>query len=176
MQKNWYVLYTKADCEKKVALQLSKKKIDNFCPLVLTKAHFLRRTKIQSKPLFRSHVFVYISEKEMEIVKQVSGVINFLFWKGTPAVIFHEEVLTIKEFCNDYDEIEATKIAVDIKDSARIIDGPVYSTDGKILAVKNRTVKAYLPSLGYILVARLKDETIFGKEATIVQSNSFSHS
>jgi transcription antitermination factor NusG len=176
MQKNWYVLYTKADCEKKVALQLSKKKIDNFYPLVLTKTNFLRRIKIQSEPLLRSHVFVYISYKEMESVKQIYGVINFLFWRGTPAVITDEEVLIIKEFCNDYNDIKATKIAVDMNDLARIIDSPAYYTEGKILAVKNRSVKAYLPSLGYILVASLKEDTIFGKEATIIQSNSFSHS
>lgn len=63
-----------------------------------------------------------------------------------------------------------------MKNYARIIDSTAYSTDGNIFAVKNRTVKAYLPSLAYILVAILKEETIFGKEATIVQSNSFSHS
>ena len=33
MQKNWYIIYTKPKCEKKVASLLSKKKIENFLPV-----------------------------------------------------------------------------------------------------------------------------------------------
>ena len=31
MKKNWYAVYTKAQCEKKVAALLTKKKIENYC-------------------------------------------------------------------------------------------------------------------------------------------------
>ena len=33
MKKNWYAVYTKSRCEKKVSASLTKKKIENYCPL-----------------------------------------------------------------------------------------------------------------------------------------------
>lgn len=33
MEKHWYVVYTKSNCEKKVSNILSKYNIDNYCPL-----------------------------------------------------------------------------------------------------------------------------------------------
>jgi transcriptional antiterminator NusG len=174
LQKVWYVLYTRANCEKKVSFLLSKKKIENFCPMIETKILFLKRVKIHSEPLFKSYVFVRLSEEDISYAKQTAGVINFLYWQEKPAVIQNEEILTIQEFTNDYKEIELIKTTVNMHDVPRVIEGPSYSIDGKLLALKNRSIKIELPTLGYIMVANLKEENIFGKQITILQENSFS--
>src|SRR5665647_3490952 len=102
MQKNWYIVYTKAKSEKKVAVSLSKRKIETFCPLNCIKKQFLfRHSKILQEPLFKSYLFVNITEKETSMLKQADGVISLLYWMGKPAIIREDEIEAIKEFIND---------------------------------------------------------------------------
>ncbi len=175
MQKNWYVVYTKPDCEKKVSLFFTKKKIENFCPMNCIKIQSFRRNKILQEPLFKSYVFVKMEENDIYLLKQADGVISLLYWMGKPAVIREDEIDAIKEFTNDHRCIELERSQVNMNDIARVVDGPTYSIEGKVFAVKNKTVKVSLPSLGYIMVATMEDESIFARE-TMLQSNSFSRS
>jgi len=176
MQKNWYVVYTKPHYEKKVSLLFTKRRIENFCPLNSIKLKSLRRNKLLQEPLFKSYVFVNIHDSDIHLLKQTDGVISLLYWMGKPAIIKNDEIETIKEFTNDHQNIELERTLVNTSDMVRIIDGPSYSIEGKILALKNKNVKVNLPSLGYTMVAKIEDESIFGREATILQNNSFSHS
>ena len=93
MNKNWYAVYTKAQCEKKVAALLTKKKIENYCPVnrrILNTQN--NRKKIVHEPLFTFFVFVYITPAEMSFVRQTSDVINFVYWLGKPAIIKSAEI------------------------------------------------------------------------------------
>jgi transcription antitermination factor NusG len=175
MQKNWYVVYTKPHYEKKVSLLLTKKRIESFCPLNSIKLKSLRRNKLLQEPLFKFYVFVNIHDSEINLIKNIEGVISFLYWLGKPAIIRKDEIETIKEFINDHQNIELERTQVNNSDVVRIIDGPSYSVEGKILALKNKIVKVNLPSLGYTLRAKIEDESIFGRE-TIILQNNFSHS
>ncbi len=176
MQKNWYVVYTKPECEKKVSLFFTKKKIENFCPINCIKIQSFRRNKIVQEPLFKSYVFVKMEKNEIYLLKQADGVISLLYWMDKPAVIREDEIAAIKEFTNDHRCIELERTQVNMKDIARVVDGPTYSIEGKVFAIKNKTVKVILPSLGYVMVTRMEDENIFARETTILQNNSFSRS
>src|SRR5436305_12179235 len=102
MQKNWYIVYTKPHCEKKIAALLTKRKIENICPLNSKKIKSFRRSKILQEPLFKSYVFVYITHDDIGAVRQTDGVISLLYWMGEPAVIKQDEIQAIKEFAADY--------------------------------------------------------------------------
>src|SRR5665647_2314208 len=130
MQKNWYAVYTKPHCEKKVAVSLSKRKIETFCPLNCIKLQSFRRSKTLQELLFKSYVFVNITEKETSLLKQADGVISLLYWMGKPAIIREDEIE--KEFINDHQNIELERMQVNTNDIARIVDGPSYSIDGKV--------------------------------------------
>jgi transcription antitermination factor NusG len=165
MQKNWYAVYTKPHCEKKVSSSLTKRKIENFCPLNYRKIMSFRRSKILQEPLFKSYVFVYTTFAEVVSLKQIDGVINILYWRDEPAVIKQDEIAAIREFTSDHQNIELERAQVNIHDVARIVDGPSYSMEGNVFAVKNKILKINLPSLGYNMMAEMEDESIFGSEA-----------
>src|SRR5664279_1188674 len=112
MQKNWYAVYTKTNCEKKVATLFTKRKVENFCPLNCRKIKSFRRSKIIQGPLFKSYVFVNITQAEIALVKQTDGVISILYWMGEPAIIKQDEIDAIKEFANDHQNIELERIQV----------------------------------------------------------------
>ena len=166
MQKNWYAVYTKPRCEKKVASFLTKRKIENFCPLNYRKVKSFRRSKVLQEPLFKSYVFVYITRAEIALVKQTDGVISMLYWMGEPAVIKEDEIGAIREFINDHRNIELERTLVNVHDVARVVDNASYSREGDVFIVKNKMVKINLPSLGYTMMAKMGDESIFAREVS----------
>jgi transcription antitermination factor NusG len=158
MQKNWYIIYTKAKCEKKVASVFTKKRIENFIPLKSKQLASGRKRKTVQLPLFESYVFANIEAEQINKIKMIDGVINLLYWKQEPAIIHQEEIQIIREFIADYQDITIEKTRVDVNDVAKVIDGSRYSIEGNILTVKNTTVKVNLPSIGFALVAKVTTE------------------
>ncbi len=175
MQKNWYAVYTKPQCEKKVATLLSKKKIENFCPLGCVETLSFRRSKLIFKPLFKSYVFVHVSPSELVSLKQTDGVLNMLYWLGQPAVIKDDEIAAIREFTADHRNIKLERATVKMNETARNFSASSYAIDGKLVTVKNQLLKVSLPSLGYTMVAKVEDESIFGRES-LLQNTTFAHS
>ncbi len=176
MQKNWYAVYTRPRCEKKVAATLLKKKIETFCPLNSIKVKVQKRDRFIQQPLFSSYVFVHINLEEISLLKHVDGVINLLYWRGTYAIIKDEEIETIKEFTNQHHNIKIERAQVAVPEDGHTNNGVSFSVDGKFFALKNKTIRVNLPSLGFIMIAEREEESIFGRETNILQNNSFVHS
>ena len=176
MQKNWYVVYTRTQCEKKVAALLTKKKIENFIPQVCLEAQNSRRNKVTLKPLFKSYVFVHATEQEAALLPLSEGIINLLYWLGKPAVITDAEVEAVRKFTSDYQNIDVQKLSVSNSVMERSIFRSSYEIDGNVLAVKNRTIKINLPSLGYALIANFKEDSIFVRESSMLQNYTFAQS
>lgn len=176
MQKNWYILYTRPQHEKKVATLLTKKRIENFIPLVSTDAQSSRRNKVVQKPLFKSYVFVYITEQETALLRQMDGVINLLHWLGRPAVISDAEVGSIKEFTVDYQNIGLEKLEINSNVIERNVYKSSYEIEGNLITIKNKTIKINLPSLGYAMIATLKEDSVFGRERAASLNYSFAKS
>ncbi len=176
MQKNWYIVYTKPKSENKVVKLLAKKKIENFCPMNRRQIRSYRRNRFLYEPLFGSYVFVYVDEENISSLKKIDGVVNFVYWKEKLATISNEEIEIMKEFMNNFKDIKVEKTIVDVFEKVQIINGPIYSVDGNIFASKNKTVKANLPSLGYVMVAKIEEESIFGNhEAALFKDNLHLH-
>ena len=66
--------------KKKVAELLQKNGVEVFCPLVKLKKNWSDRKKIVEAPLFKSYVFVNLSEKDRNVVFNLPGVIRYIFW------------------------------------------------------------------------------------------------
>jgi transcription antitermination factor NusG len=158
MQKNWYAVYTKPHCERKVSLSLSRKNIENFCPLNYRKSRQLFRNITSAEPVFNSYVFVRSTDEDiLRLTRQVSGIISLLYWKGKPATINDEEINAMKEFALNHNEIQIEKIHSNGKVEEAELN---YLMDGQILLVKNRTMKLNIPSLGLTMVAKLPEEKL----------------
>lgn len=158
--KKWYVVYTRPRWEKKVADQLSRKKIDYYCPLNRVHRQWSDRKKIVLEPLFSAYVFVQIDETEQLQVRLTDGVINFVYWLGKPAVIKNDEINAIREFLSDYRDVRIEKTEVNLHDNVRILGGPLVMQKGQVVSVKNKTVKVILPSLGYMMHAEVETANV----------------
>jgi len=158
--KKWFAVYTKPRWEKKVAEILSRKKIENYCPLNKVVRQWSDRKKIVHEPLFTSYVFVRISEFDLLPLKKTDGVINLVYWLGKPAVIRDPEIEMIMKFLDDHVNVRLEKTPININDSIQVLSGPLMELEGKVIALKSRTVKIALPSLGYMMQAEVSMENV----------------
>ena len=153
MSRKWLAIYTRPRWEKKVSLLLSEKGLESYCPLNKVRRKWSDRVKVVEEPLFKSYVFVKIGDEDRSAVRMTPGAINFVYWQGKPAVIRDREIVAIKRFLNEYENVEVQPIDLKVDERVRITNGTFMDQEGKVLDVRHKTVKVAIDSLGYILIA-----------------------
>jgi len=108
IKKIWYAVYTKPRWEKKVAAMLLEKGIENYCPVNKVTRQWSDRKKVVMEPVFKGYVFVKLEDNKKWQVKDVNGILNFVYWLGKPAVIRDEEIDTIRKFLNEFKRLTST--------------------------------------------------------------------
>nr|WP_294908225.1 UpxY family transcription antiterminator [uncultured Lacibacter sp.] len=152
--KNWYAVYTKPRWEKKVCGQLDKKGLTYYCPMTKVRRKWSDRYKVIEEPLFKSYVFVQVSEEEKPRIRLTDGVVNFLYWNGKPAVIKDSEIDVIRKFLNEYEEVVANPLSIENGQRVRVKSGLMMDTEGIVIKVTNNRAYVLLESLGYELTAQ----------------------
>ena len=153
--KKWYAVYTHAKWEKKVAALLTRKNIENYCPLNRVMRQWSDRKKIIYEPLFTCYVFARVSEKEHASVLQTDGVLNYVSWQGKPAVIRDAEIDLIKNFLLEHINVRLEKLEIGVNDTVRIKCGLFMEQQGRVIEVFDKTLRVSLPSLGYVMLAEI---------------------
>jgi len=166
MPAKWYAIYTRPRWEKKVNSLLVEKGIESYCPLNKVRRKWSDRMKTIEEPLFKSYVFVKISEEDRTTVRMTNGVVNFVYWDGKPAVIREREIQTIRRFLDEYENVEAVKMDFSPNERVRVIAGPMMDKEGKVLELKNKTAKLCIDSLGYMLIAYIDKSKLISVQRT----------
>ena len=147
MEKKWFVVYTRPQQELKVAEQLSRMGIINYCPTITLVKQYSDRKKKVIKPLLSSYVMVQLEEKERNRVFSCSGIVRFLFFLGKPAVVPSSEINSMQDYLSGvYNDIKVTTLSVG--DSHTITEGPFSGISGRVVQTDNTKVKLELASLG----------------------------
>jgi transcription antitermination factor NusG len=146
-------VYTRPRWEKKVNQLLTEKGLESYCPLNKVRRKWSDRVKVVEEPLFKSYVFVKVNEDDRTAVRMTNGAINFVYWDGKPAVIKEKEIIAIKRFLNEYENVEAVPADLKINQRVRITNGTLMDQEGKVLDIRHKTARVAIDSLGYILVA-----------------------
>lgn len=154
LTRKWLAIYTRPRWEKKVNELLKEKGLESYCPLNKVRRKWSDRVKIVEEPLFKSYVFVKVSDDDRSAVRMTSGAINFVYWEGKPAVIKEKEILAIKRFLDEYENVEARSSAdLKVNQRVRITDGSLMDQEGKVIDLRRKTARVSIDSLGYTLVA-----------------------
>lgn len=135
----WYAIYTKANGEKKLFESLQEKNIECYLPLRKTLRAWSDRKKWIDEPLFRSYLFVKVSNKEFFDVLNTVGVVCYVSFSGKAQSIPESQIANIKNFllkCDrevtlTYERIQKG-VSVEIKGGAlKGIIGEVVSLNGQ---------------------------------------------
>lgn len=164
--RKWLAIYTRPRWEKKVNQLLTEKGFESYCPLNKVRRKWSDRMKLVEEPLFKSYVFVKVTEQERSAVRMTNGAINFVYWDGKPAIVKEREISAIRRFLDEHEQVEARPASLKLNDRVRITNGTLMDHEGKVLALRHKTAKVAIDSLGYILVAYI-DRTKLTSAQTI---------
>jgi len=160
-QKRWYALYTKPRWEKKVHKLLTQKNIEAYCPLNKVKRKWTDRIKTIEEPLFSSYVFVKVADEEKTEVRFVDGVLNFVYWNGKPAVVREEEIIELKKFLSEYEDVQVSNIEIKPADEVMLTTGVMMGAKGRVLRVMGpNTVEVRIESLGFLITAKFDKKSL----------------
>ncbi|MFY7965844.1 MAG: UpxY family transcription antiterminator [Chitinophagaceae bacterium] len=158
--KKWFVIYSKPRWEKKIDAALLRKGIESWCPLNKIEKQWSDRKKIIEEPLFKSYVFVKISENERTEVLMTPGVLNFIYHQGKPAVIRDIEINNIKKYLLlDTPKVEIIdKAAFKESTKVRISHGVFLDAEGTVVRSGKKKVYVKIESLNQVLTVEFKSE------------------
>ena len=147
----WFVLYTKAHNEKKVAEKLIQMGIETYCPTVTKTRQWSDRQKQVQVPLIPSYVFIKIKESERTIVFGINGVVRYLYWLNKPAMVSDEEIKILRE------TLEGTFSEITLKHSEvgskiKIPSGLFKGKEGIIKYSGAQKIELILAELGCTIV------------------------
>ena len=154
-KKKWYAIYTRHRWEKKVFQQLSEKGVESYCPLNRVQRKWSDRLKIVEEPLFKSYVFVRVTEVEKQSIRMTNGVVNFVYWLGKPAIVKDREIELIKKFLNEHDNVEVEQADIQPNNKVQINSGAFMNKEATVLYVMKSKVKVVIESIGFTLIANI---------------------
>ncbi len=160
MEIKWHVVYTKPNCEKKITEILTRKKIENYCPLNRVSRSGTQSNKVYQVPLFSSYVFVKVSKLQYQQLRQVEGIINLLYWMGNPVIIKESEIDMVKFFLNEHVNVEVEKTGVGINDTLSIVNGSLKVQHEDVVSVRKKKSTIGLPTLGYKMVGEFETPNV----------------
>ena len=153
-EKKWSAIYTKPRWEKKVSALLEQKSLEAWCPVQKIRRQWSDRKKIVLEPLFKSYVFVHVSEKEKADVLRTGGVVNFVYYLGKHATIRQREIDTIKAYLLE----EGAQISVESWESltenikVQVTQGVFMNSTGTVVRSNQKKVYVRLESLGQVMM------------------------
>ncbi|UZR95501.1 UpxY family transcription antiterminator [Chondrinema litorale] len=167
MNKKWYVVYTTPRGEKKASQRLEQRGIQTYLPVRETIRQWSDRKKKVLLPLFTSYLFVNIDlVHDKYSVLETNGVVAFVKYLGSEAVVRDEEIDAIKYMLKNYTEIETSSIQVGGKKTlepgqrVEIQGGTLKGQSGIIKNLKNNTLVLELENIGFQMIAKIPVEQV----------------
>jgi transcription antitermination factor NusG len=159
-EKKWYVVYTKPRWEKKIALLLTDKEIEHYCPLNKITKQWSDRKRIVLEPLFKGYIFVKRSSADKWDIKKIPGILNYVFWLGKPAVVKESEINIIKKFLHEFNDVEVTNAEVTLNEKVQVKQGLMMNYKGIVLEILGNKAKVKIDSMGMILTAIFEQKNL----------------
>jgi transcription antitermination factor NusG len=160
IKKTWYAVYTRPRWEKKVASLLLEAGIENYCPINKVTRQWSDRKKVVLEPVFKGYVFVRVEEAKKWEVKNIAGVLNYVYWLGKPAHIRDEEIDLIKKFLNEFNDVQVEAKGFVVNSEVRIRQGVLMNYHGIVVEVLGNRAVVKIDSLDLQLSAHFDKKNL----------------
>lgn len=129
-EKKWLVCYTAPRAEKKANERLESWGIKTFLPLQKVLKQWSDRKKWVYEPLFRSYLFVHITNDQYMTVLQTPGIVRIVHYLGKPAIVREEQIEYVKRLLKNEVPLETSTKQFKRGDFIRITGGPLTGLEG----------------------------------------------
>lgn len=157
---HWYAVNTRPRWEKKIALALDTRGIENYCPVNKVVKQWSDRKKVILEPIFRGYVFVKVEEQKKWDIKKIDGILNYVYWLGKPATIREEEITTIKKFLHEFSDVAVEQIGLQVNQKVRIRQGVLMNYEGILLELSGSRAFVKIESMGLQLSAHFDKKNL----------------
>ncbi|HKM93036.1 MAG TPA: UpxY family transcription antiterminator [Prolixibacteraceae bacterium] len=143
--KYWHAVYTKSRAEKKVKVEFDFQGIESYLPLQRKLRQWSDRKKWVEVPLISGYVFVKVNRFEYEKVLQTAGVVSYVRFEGTAAIIPDQQIESIKLLLRDSNiEVSVSHKNIHKGDKIEVIGGPLMGLNGTLITIKGKKRVAVL--------------------------------
>ena len=138
MERKWYAIYTKPRWEKKLAERLEDKRIEHYLPVVKTLKLWSDRKKWVTEPLFKSYIFVHVSDKEYLHAIQTPGAVKYITFERKAVSIPEVQIEAMKAFIESGEDPLTGSPEMKIGDRVRVNRGSLKGLDGTLVEFHNQ--------------------------------------
>jgi transcription antitermination factor NusG len=143
---------------------LLKAGIEAYLPLRKVLKYWSDRKKWVEEPLFRSYIFVHISEADYLTVLNVPGAVRYITFEGKAVPIPPQQIQAIKQFVATGEDLPEVDLQLSPGDSIDIIAGPMKGIEGTLVKIHGKKkVKIEISGLGRAVYLDLPASHIKGK-------------
>lgn len=135
-EKNWYVVYTRYNAEKKLQKVLDDAGYETFLPLYTTIRQWSDRKKKVIIPLINSVVFVHTAPAELNDLYRFTQVNGVLKEQGIPGVVKDQEIKSLEIIAREWngDIIETNQDqSLSEGDPIEVLRGPFSGVHGELV-------------------------------------------
>ena len=161
--KSWYAIYTRSRAEKQTLKLLLRAGIDAYLPLRKVLKYWSDRKKWVEEPLFRSYLFVHISEAEYYEVLNTPGSVRFITFEGKAVAIPPQQIEAIRQFVDTGQELPDVDLELEPGSVVDIVAGPMKGISGELLEIMGKKkVRIEIDGLGQSVYLELPASHIKG--------------
>lgn len=118
------------------------------------------RKKIVLEPLFKGYIFVNLEDSDKWSILEIEGVVNFIYWLGKPAIVRSNEIQNIKKYLGEFSDVRIGEWKFEKGQEVTVAQGVLMDYKGIILELRNNRAWVRIESMGLILNAEFKQETL----------------
>jgi transcription antitermination factor NusG len=134
---NWFVLFVRANQEKKTAHRLASYDVEHFLPCYRSLRQWKDRRVTLDMPLFPGYIFVRIPLRERMKVLTLPNVVGLVGTKNSPSIVLPEEIDSIRRGIEFGNAIPHPLLTVGQR--VAISSGPLCGIHGILLRAQNST-------------------------------------
>lgn len=131
---HWLAAYTSPRFEKRAKAQLDKQGITNWLPMQRLRRRWSDRWKWVEEPVFRSYLFVYISEREYFQTLNSYGIVRFVSFNGQAVRIPENQMDFLRRMLDSGYELEVGDIDLQPGDKVEVLTGPMAGRQGILVS------------------------------------------
>jgi transcription antitermination factor NusG len=137
-ENEWYAVYTKSRCEKKVVDKLNELGIEAWIPMVRTLRQWSDRKKWVDVPLFNSYIFVRSTRVGVRKALLVDGAVYVVSFSGQPTAIPDEQIEWLKLLLASSEKFEISLDEFTFGDHVVVEKGVLRGMKGKFVNYKGK--------------------------------------
>lgn len=153
--KQWFVLYSRPNTEKKLATYLNEIGIEAYCPTRIELRRWSDRKKKVHVPVLPSMLLVKIEERNRNDVFIRPTAIRYLYWQGKPAIVEDREVLVLRESLEKKVTLDHEVVKLKPGQEIDLATLGFEGEKGEIKYISGNNCWVIIKSLGFVLKVTL---------------------